>query len=131
MVQGKLFGNCKGNWKNTQASSRMTLMALGKFQVTEGTFKKDFQRLTKHRQKHRVIQSQVEETWTLSTGYGNQVQTQQSHLSQCPSIWRLVNSFVMFRISTMGIYTLVCNYCIFLEWVRIRLCNHYLYKHLT
>jgi len=40
----------------------LTLMTSGKFQVTEGTFKKDFQRLTKLQKNHGVILSRVEET---------------------------------------------------------------------
>jgi hypothetical protein len=43
MVQRKIFGDRKENRENACASSRMTLMALSKFLVSEGTFKKDFQ----------------------------------------------------------------------------------------
>ena len=62
MVQGKLFRDRKGNQENTQASLRKILMAPGKFQVTKGTFKKDFQRLTKLQKNDGVILSRVEET---------------------------------------------------------------------
>ena len=42
----------------------------------------DFWRLAKPQQSYRFIPSWVEETWTLFSGYGNQVQTQRSHLGQ-------------------------------------------------
>ena len=47
MVQRKIFGDPKENKENVQTSSRMTLMASGKFLVPEETSRKDFQRLTK------------------------------------------------------------------------------------
>ena len=68
--------------ENAQMSSRMALRVLGKFPVAEGTFGKDFWRLPKLWQSHRVIPSRVEEAWTLSSSYGNWVQTQQSHFGQ-------------------------------------------------
>ena len=53
--------------------------AFGEIPVPKGTFGKDFRSF---REAYRVSLSRVKEAWTLSSSYGNQVQTQQSHLSQ-------------------------------------------------
>ena len=57
----------------------------------------------------------------MFSGYGNQVQTQRSHLGQClvasHSVWRLVISFVTVQIVQWVVYILDCNYYIFLERV--------------
>src|ERR1700729_3819714 len=72
----------EGNQENAQASSRMTPIASGKFPVPERVSGKVFQRLSKPQQTLRVSLTRVCGIRTLYSGFGNRVQTQQSHLGQ-------------------------------------------------
>ena len=103
--------DCKGNWQNTQPFLRMTLTTSGRFPVPKGTPGKVSWKLLKW----------VEEAWTLYSGFGNQVQTQRSHLSQrfvaLHSVQRLVTSLAMVWIVQWAIYILDHNYYVFLEGV--------------
>src|SRR6202042_1800040 len=96
------LGDREGNRENAQASSRMTPMASGKFPVPKRVSGKVSRRLSKSRQTIRVSPTQVCGIRTLYSGFGNQVQTQQSHLGQrfvaSHSVWSLVISLGSVRI---------------------------------
>jgi hypothetical protein len=97
----------------------MTLMALRKFLVPEGTSRKDFQNLTKLWQNHRVIGVELRRLEhclpVMVTKFKLNEVISASAFVASHSIQKLINSLMVFWISAMSIYMLVCNYYIFLK----------------
>ena len=110
--------------ENARTSSRMTLRTSGEIPSAWRNLWEGFPKVTK---ALAILQSHPKFSWgglehclpVIVTEFKLSEATLASPFVASHSIWRLVFSFVTFRISTMNVYMLACIYCVFLEIVRI------------